>query len=78
MAIPNRFFDDAHTAQRLAWVRSLQADPVPESRIGQALVSTASWAAIIAFGLFVGVVYADWVSGEYIASDLVATWRGRT
>ena len=33
MAIPNRFFDDAHTAQRLAWVRSLQADPVRNKAI---------------------------------------------
>lgn len=78
MAIPNRFFDDAHTAQRLAWVRSLQSEPLPSSPVGEAVVGAASWAAIIAFGLFIGVVYADWVSGEYIASDLVATWRGRT
>ncbi len=71
-------FDDAHTAQRHAWVRSLQADPLRRSPVGEAAIGAASWAAIIAFGLAIGVIYADWVSGEYTAADLVAQWRGRS
>lgn len=71
-------FLDQHTPARQQWLQALQ-EAQRDERAAMAMITGAlSWAAIIAVGVLIGVVYADWVTGEYFAAEIVANRRGRT
>lgn len=77
MTRPAHFLDQ-HTLSRQQWLQALQ-DAQHDERAAMGMITGAlSWAAIIAVGVLIGVVYADWVTGEYIAADIIANWRART
>ncbi len=69
---------DQHTLARQQWLQALQ-EAQRDERAAMAMITGAlSWAAIIAVGVLIGVIYADWVTGEYFAAEIIAGWRGRT
>lgn len=71
-------FADQHTLARQQWLNALQEAERDERAAMGMITGALSWAAIIVVGVLIGVVYTDWVTGEYIAADIVANWRGRT
>lgn len=71
-------FLDQHTLARQQWLNALQEAERDERAAMGMLTGALAWAAIIAIGVLIGVVYADWVTGEYIAADIIANWRART
>lgn len=77
MTIPAHFLDQ-HTLARQQWLQALQEAERDERAAMGMLTGALSWAALIVVGALIGLAYADWVTGEYIAADIVANWRGRT
>lgn len=77
MTRPAHFLDQ-HTLARQQWLQALQEAERDERAAMSMLTGALSWAVLIVVGALIGVVYADWVTGEYIAADIVANWRGRT
>lgn len=69
-------FADQHTLARQTWLRDLQDESNLESMHAmQMLVSCVGWSLMAIFAIAVGALFADWMTGEFYAAELVATWR---
>lgn len=77
MTIPAHFLDQ-HTLARQQWLQALQEAQRDERAAMGMITGALSWAALIVVGALIGLAYADWVTGEYIAADIIANWRART
>ncbi len=77
MTRPAHFLDQ-HTLARQQWLQALQEAERDERAAMGMITGALSWAAIIAVGVLIGLAYADWVTGEYFAADIIANWRART
>lgn len=77
MTLPAHFLDQ-HTLARQQWLQALQEAERDERAAMGMLTGAMSWAAIVAVGVLIGVVYADWVTGEQIADEVTTAWRART
>lgn len=72
-------FSDQHTLARQKWLQDLQFEACDDqSRAMQMLVACIGWGFGVVFAIVIGLAFADWVSGEYFAAKVVATWRART
>lgn len=71
-------FADQHTLARQQWLQALQEAERDERAAMGMLTGAMSWAAIIAVGVLIGFAYADWVTGEHLATEIVSQWRDRT
>lgn len=76
---PSRAFCDQNTVSRQKWLQDLQFEALDdENRAGQMLVGAFAWGFIVVFAIAIGLIFADWMTGEYIAADIIANWRART
>ncbi len=74
-----RAFCDQNTLARQQWLRDLQSEAQDdEQRAGQMLVGVFAWAFIVVFAIVIGLAFADWMTGEFFAAEIVAGWRART
>lgn len=72
-------FADQHTLARQNWIRSQQEQSNEQSlHAMQMLVACFGWGFGLIFAIVIGLAFADWMTGEFFASEVVANWRVRT
>lgn len=67
-------FNDTHGDERRAWLDGLCREAQAEQVGGMELIVLAFG---VVFAVAIGVLFADWMTGEHFVGETIRAWRGQ-